>query len=139
MPSLLALPDRPPSGPRCHPHDEARQNASIRPDPSFARRDGQHLKTGDIDVRTGQHNSRSPVDVEQALDEILGYARALQVEADKKEAGLFWHGFEMDCGNNGQLWARGNGWALMGLVETLTLLPEAHPDGPRLLFRCSCH
>jgi len=62
----------------------------------------------------------------QALDEILGYARALQVDGAGETAELFWHGYEADCGNNGQLWARGNGWALMGLVETLKLLPEAN-------------
>lgn len=63
--------------------------------------------------------------IEQGLGEILGYTRALQVETTDEDAGLFWHGYEMDCGNNGQLWARGNGWALMGLVETLKLLPQS--------------
>lgn len=63
--------------------------------------------------------------IEQGLSEILGYARALQVESSDEAAGLLWHGYEMDCGNNGQLWARGNGWALMGLVETLKLLPQS--------------
>lgn len=71
----------------------------------------------------------------QGLDEILGYARALQVEGTGETAGLFWHGYEMDCGTNGQLWARGNGWALMGLVETLKLLPETSPERPELLER----
>jgi len=59
---------------------------------------------------------------DQAVEELLGYARALQDE----ETGLFIHGFERDCGRNGQLWARGNGWALMGLVDTLALLPRSH-------------
>lgn len=63
--------------------------------------------------------------IEQGLGEILGYTRALQVETTDEDTGLFWHGYEMDCGNNGQLWARGNGWALMGLVETLKLLPQS--------------
>jgi len=60
--------------------------------------------------------------VQQGLDEILGYCRALQEESGECE-GLFWHGYESHCGRNGQLWARGNGWALMGLVETLKQLP----------------
>jgi unsaturated rhamnogalacturonyl hydrolase len=58
---------------------------------------------------------------DQAAEEQLGYARALQ-----GEGGLLMHGFERDCGRNGQLWARGNGWALMGLVDTLATLPREH-------------
>ncbi|MDA0350242.1 MAG: glycoside hydrolase family 88 protein [Verrucomicrobia bacterium] len=73
--------------------------------------------------------------IEQGLDEILGYARALQVDGKSENAGLFWHGYEVDCGTNGQLWARGNGWALMGLVETLKLLPDTNPARPELLER----
>jgi unsaturated rhamnogalacturonyl hydrolase len=59
---------------------------------------------------------------DQAAEELLGYVRALQVES-----GLLHHGFERDCGRNGALWARGNGWALMGLIDTLGLLPREHP------------
>ncbi len=44
--------------------------------------------------------------VDQGLNEILGYARALQVESNSETDGLFWHGYEEDCGTNGQLWAR---------------------------------
>lgn len=58
---------------------------------------------------------------DQAVDELLGYARALQTDD-----GLLIHGFERDCGKNGQLWARGNGWALLGLVDTLAMLPRDH-------------
>lgn len=73
--------------------------------------------------------------IEQGLGEILGYARALQVEGGGETAGLFWHGYEVECGTNGQLWARGNGWALMGLVETLKLLPEGSNARPELVER----
>ena len=59
---------------------------------------------------------------EQAVGELLGYARTLQTDR-----GLLFHGFERHCGRNGELWARGNGWALMGLVDTLILLPRSHP------------
>jgi unsaturated rhamnogalacturonyl hydrolase len=58
---------------------------------------------------------------DQAVGELLGYLRTLQAES-----GLLFHGFERDCGRNGELWARGNGWALMGLVDTLILLPRSH-------------
>lgn len=60
--------------------------------------------------------------IEQGTNEILGYCRALQEESGNDE-GLFWHGYESNCGRNGQLWARGNGWALMGLIETLKQFP----------------
>lgn len=59
---------------------------------------------------------------DQAVSEILGYARTLQTDS-----GLLFHGFERECGRNGELWARGNGWALMGLVDTLVLLPRKDP------------
>jgi unsaturated rhamnogalacturonyl hydrolase len=58
---------------------------------------------------------------DQAVEELLGSARTLQTDD-----GLLFHGFERDCGRNGELWARGNGWALMGLVDTLILLPRSH-------------
>jgi unsaturated rhamnogalacturonyl hydrolase len=64
---------------------------------------------------------------DQAAEELLGYARTLQTDD-----GLLFHGFERDCGRNGELWARGNGWALMGLVDTLILLPRAHRAWPEL-------
>jgi unsaturated rhamnogalacturonyl hydrolase len=64
---------------------------------------------------------------DQAVEELLGYARTLQ-----SEGGLLFHGFERDCGRNGQLWARGQGWALMGLVDTLVLLPRDHPGWAEL-------
>lgn len=59
---------------------------------------------------------------DQAVGELLGYARTLQ-----SDNGLLFHGFERYCGRNGELWARGNGWALMGLIDTLILLPRSHP------------
>ena len=63
----------------------------------------------------------------QAVTELLGYARTLQTEG-----GLLYHGFERDSGRNGTLWARGNGWALMGLVDTLLQLPRTQPDWAEL-------
>lgn len=67
---------------------------------------------------------------DQAVEELLGYVRTLQTDG-----GLLHHGFERDSGRNGQLWARGNGWALMGLVDTLALLPRAHPAWTELQQR----
>ncbi len=68
---------------------------------------------------------------DQAADELLGYARTLQDES----SGLLRHGHEHYAGRNGAYWARGNGWALMGLVETLALLPLSHPSVPELRDR----
>jgi len=64
---------------------------------------------------------------DHAVEELLGYARTLQTDG-----GLLFHGFERDCGQNGHLWARGQGWALMGLVDTLGLLPREHPGWSEL-------
>ena len=64
---------------------------------------------------------------DQAVGELLGYARTLQ-----SDSGLLFHGFERYCGRNGELWARGNGWALMGLVDTLAVLPRTHTAWPEL-------
>jgi unsaturated rhamnogalacturonyl hydrolase len=59
----------------------------------------------------------------EAVRELLGYTRLLQDE----RTGLLMHGFEESCGTNGQYWARGNGWAVLGLSETLALLPDDTP------------
>ena len=67
---------------------------------------------------------------DQAVAELLGYARTLQTDG-----GLLHHGFEREAGRNGQLWARGNGWALMGLVDTLAALPREHPAWSELQQR----
>jgi len=78
--------------------------------------------------------------IQQGLDELLGYAKSTQIDDGSDISGLFWHGYETDCGTNGQLWARGNGWALMGMVEALKLLPESHESRTelhdRLLNQC---
>lgn len=67
----------------------------------------------------------------EATRELLGYARLLQDE----RSGLLIHGFEASCGSNGQHWARGNGWAVMGLVETLAWLPDSSPHRDELAQR----
>jgi len=68
---------------------------------------------------------------DQAAGEILAYAQLLQDPV----SGLFHHGFEEACGANGQIWARGNGWALLGLLETLRQLPDADPRRTELRDR----
>lgn len=67
---------------------------------------------------------------DQAAEECIGYARTLQADD-----GLFYHGFERDAGRNGMFWARGNGWALTGIIDTLVLLPRTHPHWQELADR----
>ena len=51
--------------------------------------------------------------------------------AIQQENGLFWH-----CRSGPFFWGRGNGFAALGLTETLTYLPEDHPDRNALLGMC---
>ncbi len=46
----------------------------------------------------------------------------------QQESGLFWH-----CRSAPFYWGRGNGFAAMGLTETLTYLPEDHAARPAVL------
>lgn len=47
--------------------------------------------------------------------------------------GLFFHGFHAASGRpNTILWGRGNGWALLGLVDLLRFLRDEHPAKARL-------
>lgn len=46
----------------------------------------------------------------------------------QQDNGLFWH-----CRSAPFFWGRGNGFALMGLSETLTYLPESHPAREKIL------
>jgi unsaturated rhamnogalacturonyl hydrolase len=55
---------------------------------------------------------------------LLAHARVLQDE----RCGLFSHGFDDASGQpNGVFWGRGQGWALLGLGDTLGALPGNHP------------
>jgi unsaturated rhamnogalacturonyl hydrolase len=77
------------------------------------------------------HITREERYLRQCVTELVIYARLLQDE----RSGLFWHGYETHCGRNGELWARGNGWAMLGLVETLGWLPQEIPETPELRQR----
>jgi unsaturated rhamnogalacturonyl hydrolase len=59
-----------------------------------------------------------------AADLLLSHARVLQDE----RSGLFSHGFDDATGERNNVhWGRGQGWALLGLVDTLKNLPAEHP------------
>jgi len=67
--------------------------------------------------------------VEVALRHLLPYARALRDD----EKGLFYHGLDSATGERSPcLWGRGNGWALLGLIDALAELPPAHAAYPPL-------
>jgi rhamnogalacturonyl hydrolase YesR len=58
-----------------------------------------------------------------AGDILLSHARVLQDE----HSGLFSHGFDDAAGrSNDVYWGRGQGWALLGLTDTATNLPDGH-------------
>ena len=56
-----------------------------------------------------------------AADHIVGHIGVLQ----DPETGLFYHNYDDARGQpNSVFWGRGNGWAILGLVYTLELLPQ---------------
>jgi rhamnogalacturonyl hydrolase YesR len=58
-----------------------------------------------------------------AADVLLSHARVLQDE----RSGLFSHGFDDAAGKPNHVhWGRGQGWALLGLLDTAANLPDAH-------------
>ena len=73
-------------------------------------------------ARTGRSPARAQ-DLDVAARYMIAYAGRLQ-RAD----GLFNHAPDAPAA-----WGRGNGFAAMGLTETLTALPLAHPDRPAVL------
>jgi len=69
-----------------------------------------------------------PALVDLAAGQALAYVELLQ-----DESGLFWHFWLEKTGRRyGHAWGRGQGWALLGLLDTLRYLPEEHDAAPRL-------
>jgi rhamnogalacturonyl hydrolase YesR len=67
---------------------------------------------------------------DRAAEHLRGHVAALQ----DANSGLFHHQYDEETGRrNGVFWARGNGWAILGLVGCLELLPPAHRDYPAIL------
>jgi unsaturated rhamnogalacturonyl hydrolase len=64
--------------------------------------------------------------------QMLGYCALLQDD----ETGLFYHQYDRATGQvNGAFWGRGNGWALLGMLKTLRLLPESNPAHAAIMAR----
>jgi unsaturated rhamnogalacturonyl hydrolase len=60
--------------------------------------------------------------VDLAAEQALAHLRLLQ-----DESGLVWHFWlEQTRSRYGHAWARGQGWALLGLVDLLAYLPKSH-------------
>lgn len=67
--------------------------------------------------------SGDPIWTDLAADLLLTHARVLQDDT----SGLFSHGFNDATGQPNRIhWGRGQGWALLGLVDTLHALPPDH-------------
>ena len=72
---------------------------------------------------------------------LTGDVHYLELQADfllsadiQQDDGLFWH-----CRSSPFHWGRGNGFAALGYAETLTYLPESHPDRPALIAAHARH
>lgn len=64
-----------------------------------------------------------------AVSQTLGHLHLLQ----DHETGLVDHVYDPTRGEtNGVAWGRGNGWAMLGLVDTLSLLPDGYPGRERI-------
>ena len=66
--------------------------------------------------------------IEMGIEHIGAYAVVLQTGA-----GLFHHGYDTSAKTRSlHAWGRGNGWAMLGLIDTLEVLPRDHPAFSRL-------
>ncbi len=67
--------------------------------------------------------------IDDAARQILGMA-ALQQDRD----GLWFHArFVAEHKTSPYKWGRANGWVMVAMVEVLSVLPEDHPDRPKIL------
>lgn len=73
--------------------------------------------------------TRNQAYLDDAARQVLGMAKRQQ-DAD----GLWFHAnFIAENATSPYKWGRANGWAMVATAEILSLLPETHPDRPRLL------
>jgi rhamnogalacturonyl hydrolase YesR len=92
--------------------------------------DCKHLD-GPFLARLGRLTS-DPARIDLAVELLLGHARVLQ----DGRSGLFSHGFNDATGQPNRVhWGRGQGWALLGLVDTLHEVPASHPGAKEIRER----
>lgn len=73
---------------------------------------------------------------DEACRQVLSYARRMF----NRERGVYMHGWVEGMTEHPEFrWARANGWALMTEVELLEVLPENHPQRPRILELLRAH
>jgi unsaturated rhamnogalacturonyl hydrolase len=74
-------------------------------------------------------HTRQPAWTDLAAQHVLAYVRVLWDAA----VDLFVHGYDAATGQASPVhWGRGNGWALLGLLDFLRVLPRSHPAWPPL-------
>lgn len=62
--------------------------------------------------------------VDIGMEHVRSYLDVLQ----DSDSGLFYHGFDTQLRErSAHAWGRGNGWAMLGLIDTLDALPADHP------------
>lgn len=67
---------------------------------------------------------------DEATKQVLSFADKMF----NKEKGVFMHGWVESMPTHPEFrWARANGWAFMALAELLEVLPENHPNRPKIL------
>ena len=73
---------------------------------------------------------------DEACRQVLGFARRMF----NRERGVYMHGWVESMTEHPEFrWARANGWAFMTEVELLEVLPENHPQRPRILELLRAH
>ena len=71
---------------------------------------------------------------DEATKQVLSFADKMF----NKEKGVFMHGWVESMPTHPEFrWARANGWAFMALAELLEVLPENHPNRPKMLAALS--
>jgi unsaturated rhamnogalacturonyl hydrolase len=70
---------------------------------------------------------------ETALADLAAEQALAHLSLLQDESGLVWHFYLEKTGERyGYGWARGQGWALLGLLDLIERLPQAHPSYPEL-------
>ena len=73
---------------------------------------------------------------DDAVKQVLQFSERMFV----KDKGLYMHGWVAGMQHHPVFhWARANGWAIMAMAELLDVLPQDHPDRPRILAQFRAH
>ena len=79
-------------------------------------------------------------DEKKYFDEACKQVLAFSGRMFNQEKGVYMHGWVEGMTEHPQFhWARANGWAILTKVELLEVLPENHPDRPKILALLKAH